>query len=513
MKVIRQYQFSFADQPPITPYRSIHIYCRIQHIATMEYYIAKGKRRREERAAASSKKTNQTYQPKSSRLIDVKSEQVSPSNTSSSYDSDDELGVFVYKTSLTAQRLREEQKREEQEQASSTSNQITTRRKSSRLERIKFKEEEKKKSLQIVSNDSTPVSTSNETNTKRNSRSKQKAQEAVSAEVIRRKSSRLLNIKSEEVVSAKICLRKSPRLKDIKSKEDIETVICKPTIRSSRSKRKIPTAPTDDEMGGRRKSSRLEEVSAKKGEVCDSKPTSISGTKCISRTKRKVAAISADEVCSEVSNVRRVYRNGRSYKLCASPGCPNFSVQCGVCVTHGAPSKRRICSRKGCNKAAKTGGLCIRHGGTVKRYTCKHNGCNSHAMNGGVCVKHGAVVKRCSHKGCNNYAKKWGVCVKHGAPPKPKKICNHPRCNNWAIIGGVCISHGAKRKKNMCTFKGCTNWRINGGVCAKHGANIKKTCSHKECTKWVREWSEKKGFCTMHYRPSSLQASKLGYGG
>ena len=469
----------------------------------MEYYIAKGKRRREERAIASSKETHQRQTlGKSSRLLDVKSEQVSHSNTSSTYDSDDELGAFVYKTSLTAQRLREEQN-----QTMVSSTQSTTRRKSSRLENIKFKEEEKKKSLQIVPNDSTPVSTSNETNTKRVSRSKQKAQEVVSADVIRRKSSRLLNIpKSEEVVSAKICLRKSPRLKDIKSKEDIESVISKPTKGSSRSKKKIPTAPTDDEMGGRRKSSRLksiklEEVSAKKGEVCDSKPTSTSGKKRIGRSsKRKVAAISADEVCSEVSNVRRVYRNGRSYKLCASPGCPNFSVQCGVCHRHGAPNKRRICSRKGCGKVAKRGGVCVRHGGTVKKYTCSHEGCNNHAMKGGVCVKHGAKLKTCSHEGCNSYAKKWGVCIKHGAPSNVKIQCSHERCNNWAIIGGVCIKHGAVRKKNMCTFKGCTNWRINGGVCAKHGANIKKTCSHKGCTKWVREWSEKKGFCTVHYK-------------
>lgn len=141
-------------------------------IQTMEYYIAKGKRRREERAAAS---TAETYRPSSFQLTDTKSLETSTTSntliTTTSYDddSDEELGAFVYKTSQTAQRLREEQ-----QQASVTSTQTTTRRKSSRLKNIKSKEDkEKEKSLSIVTYGSTPT-TDNKKNTKKVSRSRKR---------------------------------------------------------------------------------------------------------------------------------------------------------------------------------------------------------------------------------------------------------------------------------------------------------------------------------------------------
>ena len=130
----------------------------------MEYYIAKGQRRREERAAAS---TAETYRPSSFQLTDTKSLETSATSntliTTTSYDdSDDELGEFVYRTSQTAKRLREEEK-----ESLSTSAQATTRRKSSRL-KIKSKEDaKKKKSLPVA--DSKPTST--DTNTKRASKS------------------------------------------------------------------------------------------------------------------------------------------------------------------------------------------------------------------------------------------------------------------------------------------------------------------------------------------------------
>ena len=88
----------------------------------MEYYTAKGKRRRAERQLSST--PNQTITKSSSR--DIKSLEVSTTidtllTTTTSYDdSDDELGAEIYRTSLTAQRLREEKN------AMSTSTQTTT---------------------------------------------------------------------------------------------------------------------------------------------------------------------------------------------------------------------------------------------------------------------------------------------------------------------------------------------------------------------------------------------------
>ena len=98
----------------------------------MEYYIAKGQRRREERAAAS---TAETYRPSSFQMTETKSLETSTTSntliTTTSYDyddSDDELGAEIYKSSLTAKRLREEQN---QVKVSSTQT-TATRRKSSR---------------------------------------------------------------------------------------------------------------------------------------------------------------------------------------------------------------------------------------------------------------------------------------------------------------------------------------------------------------------------------------------
>jgi len=142
----------------------------------MEYYIAKGKRRREERAAAS---TAETYRPSSFQLTDTKSLETSTTShtliTTSSYDdSDDELGAEIYRSSLTAKRHLEEQ-----QQALSTSIQTTTiRRKSSRLENTKSKEDAKKKSIVF----SKPASTDNEKITNKIIRSKRKTVEISAAE-------------------------------------------------------------------------------------------------------------------------------------------------------------------------------------------------------------------------------------------------------------------------------------------------------------------------------------------
>ena len=142
----------------------------------MEYYIAKGKRRREERAAASSKKTHQPR--KYVQLTDTKSLEASTlnntliTNNTSYDDSDEELGNFVYKTSLTAQRLREEQN-----QAKVSSTQTITRRNSSRLLNIKSKEDAKKGSIMC----SKATSTDN-TNSKRDSSSNKRKAVVVSVD-------------------------------------------------------------------------------------------------------------------------------------------------------------------------------------------------------------------------------------------------------------------------------------------------------------------------------------------
>ena len=112
----------------------------------MEYYSSKGKRRREVKQRVTLSTPNQqTITKSSSRDMKSLEKSTTTSNTliTAYDDSDDELGDFVYRTSLTAKRLREQQK-----QASSTSsNSTTTRRKSSRLKDIKSKEDKEKESI------------------------------------------------------------------------------------------------------------------------------------------------------------------------------------------------------------------------------------------------------------------------------------------------------------------------------------------------------------------------------
>ena len=66
---------------------------------------------------------------------------------------------------------------------------------------------------------------------------------------------------------------------------------------------------------------------------------------------------------------------------------------------------------------------------------CKHPGCASACRKGGVCVKHGAKTKRCKHEGCTNQSKANHLCFRHGE----KKICKHNGCTN--IARGVCTRH------------------------------------------------------------------------
>ena len=98
---------------------------------------------------------------------------------------------------------------------------------------------------------------------------------------------------------------------------------------------------------------------------------------------------------------------------------------------------------------------------------CKRDGCANIAVKGGVCVAHGAKTKRCSQEGCANGAVKGGVCVTHGAKKKVKR-CSQEGCANGAIKGGVCVTHGARVRR--CSQEGCANKIQKGGLCRRHGA-------------------------------------------
>jgi len=340
----------------------------------MEYYIAKGKRRREERAAAS---TAETYRPRSFQLTETKSLEASTASntliTTTSYDdSDDELGEFVYRTSLTAKKIHEE----EQIQAKVSSTQSTTRRKSSRLELEgnKSKEVEEKESIYRK-----PTSTDNNNKkTKRISSSNKGKAVVLSAddEVCTEVTSNIKRVfrsgQYRTLCSSAGCTNIA--LKDLVCKRHgavVKTYTCKHKGCTSK---------------------------AQKGGVCI-------------RHGAKVAA----------------------RKICSHEGCSNNAQKGGVCVKHGAKrnnNKRKICSHTGCTKIAQKGGVCTKHGAEVK--TCRHKGCSSLARREGVCFRHGAKVKTCSHKGCNNHALKGGVCIKHGAVVK-RAMCTAEGCTKWAV--------------------------------------------------------------------------------
>ena len=93
-------------------------------------------------------------------------------------------------------------------------------------------------------------------------------------------------------------------------------------------------------------------------------------------------------------------------------------------------------------------------GGRSKRQKvrpkCSVKGCPNGSVQGGLCVAHGAKIKKCTHPGCNKYARKAGLCRAHGSA---RKKCEHERCTKVAVQGGRCLSHGAKLK---CRPKGLT---------------------------------------------------------
>jgi len=264
-----------------------------------------------------------------SLVLETSTMMVNTSTTTSYDDSDDELGAEIYRTSLTAQRFREEQ---EQTSASSTQT-AATRRRSSRLKNTKSKDAKKEKTLQIVHNcrvhDGIPISTDNR-NIKQVSSSSNKKRVTVSDD--------------------KICHEVTGNIKRV--------------FRNGRYHHLCSSAGCTSIARG------------KEG-VCKRHGAKVRKYTCTHIGCNNHAQKGG--VC--IKHGAKVKR-----KMCNHKGCINLAMKGGVCFRHGA--KRKTCSHKGCNKQVQNRGVCIRHGAKVK--TCSHEGCNNHAKKGGVCKRHGS---------------------------------------------------------------------------------------------------------------------------
>ncbi len=100
--------------------------------------------------------------------------------------------------------------------------------------------------------------------------------------------------------------------------------------------------------------------------------------------------------------------------------------------------------------------------GNIKQ-RCRHEGCTKQAVQAGVCIRHGAKTKkrpRCRHEGCIKLARKSGVCQSHGAK---LKFCIREGCPNQRKRGGVCIRHGAKKSLATSIGKAETSLQIIKG--------------------------------------------------
>ena len=269
----------------------------------MEYYIAKGQRRREERAAAS---TAEKYRPSSFQLL-TEMKSLETSTTSNTIittpfpydDSDDELGDFVYRTSLTAQRLREKQKL-----ASSTSTKsTTTRRRSSRLEGIRSKEDkEKEKSLQIISS-----STANKEIDKRVIRSNKRKAAEISA------------------ADDGACKEVAGNIKRVYRNGKYHR-LCSSNGCSSLARR----GGVCMRHGAKRKTG---------SQGCNNFVL-----KRVFRNGR-YSRLCLFDGCTNIAQKEGVcVRHGAKRTTCSYEGCPNKVVNRGVCVKHGAVIKRKVCS-------------------------------------------------------------------------------------------------------------------------------------------------------------------------
>jgi len=149
---------------------------------------------------------------------------------------------------------------------------------------------------------------------------------------------------------------------------------------------------------------------------------------------------------------------------CSVEGCRNFTVQGGLCISHGA--KRRMCGKKGCHKHAKQAGMCSGHG--LTRKTCSAGDCTNVAVSRGRCSRHNSWGDRarsqCRFPGCNNCVVQGGLCIAHGAK---RKICGFPECNKHVKKAGMCSVHGPPRK--LCEVYKCPNQAHKGGRCKSHG--------------------------------------------
>lgn len=111
----------------------------------------------------------------------------------------------------------------------------------------------------------------------------------------------------------------------------------------------------------------------------------------------------------EYPDFKRCPKSGK--RACSADGCFNQVVQRGVCVKHGAQTKR--CRIERCPNGAVQGGVCIKHG--ARRKPCRVEGCKNQPVQRGICVRHGAQLPRCNREGCSNQAIRGGLCIRHGA--------------------------------------------------------------------------------------------------
>lgn len=121
------------------------------------------------------------------------------------------------------------------------------------------------------------------------------------------------------------------------------------------------------------------------------------------------------------------------------------------------------CKIDDCDNNTKQNGICIKHGADTKKYFCKIDGCDNQVQNSGVCTIHGAERIKCHIDGCGKQVVNNGVCKKHGAETKKCKIDG---CDTQVVNNGVCQSHGAVIKK--CKIDGCDTQVQKNGLCYRH---------------------------------------------
>jgi len=180
---------------------------------------------------------------------------------------------------------------------------------------------------------------------------------------------------------------------------------------------------------------------------------------------------------------------------CAAEGCNEIlrrragmvgrrPAMCEACRTKA--NERDRCSVEGCTNIVINNGVCIRHGAETKKYVCKMDGCSRLAVKKGCCWSH-SPKEICCFDGCQRLATRpdasrgGRVCAKHHRnyvpkPPKQRKVYEH---------------------RYTCTVEGCLNVRVNSGLCRRHGAKVKQ-CSVEGCENEPVESQADGGRCRVH---------------